>query len=80
MLEYYFSKVYAILECNVNNLSKLSNEVKQIIHAEETDHSYHGMTYINTITSTSNTPNKLLLNKVYILPIFKEYSMRKRKF
>ena len=80
MLEYYFSKVFAILECNVNNLSKLSNEVKQIIHAEETDHSEHGMTCINTITSTLNTPNQLLLNKVYILPILKENLTRKRKF
>ena len=34
MLEYYFSKGSAILECNNNHLEKLSNEVKQIIHAE----------------------------------------------
>ena len=28
MLEYYFSKIFAILECNFNNLEKLPNEVK----------------------------------------------------
>ena len=37
MSEYYFSKVFGILECNFNNLAKLPNEVKQTIHAEETD-------------------------------------------
>ena len=39
MLEYYFSKVFDILEFNTNNLEKLPNEVKQRIHAEETDNS-----------------------------------------
>ena len=39
ILEYYFSKGFAILECNVNNLAKLPNELKQRIHAEETDNS-----------------------------------------
>ena len=33
MLEYYFSKVFTILECNNNNLEKLSNEVKDRIYA-----------------------------------------------
>ena len=28
MLEYYFSKGFNILECNVNNLAKIPNEVK----------------------------------------------------
>ena len=37
MLVYYFLKGFAILECNVNNMSKPQNEVKQRIHAEETD-------------------------------------------
>ena len=35
ILEYYFSKGFTILECNDNNLAKLSNDVKQIIHAEK---------------------------------------------
>ena len=63
MLEYYFSKGFTILECNVNNLEKLPNEVKQIIHAEETDNSDKVMTCINTIPSTSNTLNNLVVNK-----------------
>ena len=63
MLEWYFSKGFSILKCNVNNLEKLPNEVKQIIHAEETDNSYKVMTCINTIISISNTLNKLLVNK-----------------
>ena len=51
------------MECNVNNLAKLPNEVKQIIHAEGTDNSDYVMTCINTIPSASNTLNNLLLNK-----------------
>ena len=39
MLENYFSKGFAILECNVNNLTKITNEVKQKMYAEETDNS-----------------------------------------
>ena len=49
MLEYYFSEGFNILECNVNDLAKLPNEVKQRIHAEETDNLDRVM--INTITS-----------------------------
>ena len=37
MLEYYFSKGLATLECNVDNVSKSQNGVKQRIHAKETD-------------------------------------------
>ena len=62
-MEYYFSKGFTILECNDNNLEKLPNDVKQRIHAEETDDSDKVMTHINAITSTSNTLNKLLVNK-----------------
>ena len=58
-----FSKGFGILECNVNNLAKLPNKVKQIIHTEETDNSDYVMTCINTITSTSNTLKKFLLHK-----------------
>ena len=54
-LKYYFSKLFNILECNINNLAKPPNEVKQRIHAEETDNSEKVMTCINTITSISNT-------------------------
>ena len=52
MLEYYFSKGFTVLECNFNNLEKLPNEVKQIIHAEETDNSDKVMTCITKIPFT----------------------------
>ena len=65
MFEYYFSKGFTILECNDKNLAKLPNEVKQIIHAEETYNSYKFMTCINTITSTSNTLKNLVGNKIF---------------
>ena len=64
MLEYYFSKGFDILEWNVNNLEKLTNEVKQRIHAEETDNSDHVMTCIKKMTPASNTLKKLLLNRI----------------
>ena len=63
MLEYYLSKGFTILECNDNNLAKVTNEVKQIIHAEETDNSYKVMTCIKKITPKSNTIRNLLVNK-----------------
>ena len=63
MLEYYFSKGFTILECNDNNLEKLPNDVKQRIHAEETDNSDKFMTCINTIPYTSNTLKNLVVNK-----------------
>ena len=63
MLKYYISKLFAILECNINNLAKLPNEVKQIIHTEATDNSEYVMTCMKTITSTSKELKKLLSNK-----------------
>ena len=63
MLEYYFSKRFGILECNFNNMEKLTNEVKKIIHAEETYNLDHVMTCINTTPPASNTLKKLLLHK-----------------
>ena len=36
MLEYYYSKGFTILEYNDNNLAKIPNDIKQIIHSEET--------------------------------------------
>ena len=62
MLEYYFSKGFTILECNYNNLAKLPNEVKQIIHAEDTDNSDKVMICSTTIPSTSNTLKNLAVN------------------
>ena len=51
VLEYYFSKGFTILECNINNLAKLPNDAKQRIHGEETDNSDKAMTFINTIST-----------------------------
>ena len=62
MLEYYFSKVFGILECNSNNLEKILNIEKQKIHTEETYDSDYVITFNTTIISISNTLNKLLLH------------------
>ena len=63
MLEYYFSKWFTILECNYNNLVKLTNDVKKRTNAEEANNSYKVMTCINTIPSTSNKLKNLVVNK-----------------
>ena len=73
-LKYYFSKLFNILECNINNLAKPPNEVKQRIHAEETDNSEKVMTCINTITSISNTLKNFMVNKSF------HYSYIQREF
>ena len=65
MLEYYFSNGFTIFECNNINLEKLPNEVKQRIHAEDTDNSDKVMTCTTTITSTSNTLKNLVVNKSF---------------
>ena len=64
-LKYYLSKGFSILECNVNNLEKLPNEVKQRIYAEEIDNSEKVITCINTVPSTSDKFNNLLVNKSF---------------
>ena len=51
------------MECNTNNLAKIPNKLKQIIHAEEIYNLDYVMTCINKILSTSNTLKKLLLHK-----------------
>ena len=70
MLEYYFLKGFGILECNSNNLKKIPNLAKQMIHAEETHHSAYVMTFNTTIPFISNTLKKFLLrsslNSYYI--------------
>ena len=65
LLEYYFSKGFTTLECNVNNLAKLPNLVKQIINTEETDNSDKVMACISTISFTSNTLKDLVENKSF---------------
>ena len=64
-VEYYLSKIFTLFECNTINLAKLPNEVKYIIHAEETDNSDKVMTCTTTITSTSNTLKNLEVNKSF---------------
>ena len=64
MSEYYFAKGFAILEWNDNNLEKCPNEVKQIIHAEETDNSYKVIKFTKEPPHTSNTINNLVPNKI----------------
>ena len=39
MLEYNFSKLFTIFDCDTNNLAKLPNELKVRINAEDTDNS-----------------------------------------
>ena len=63
MLEYYLSKGFTILECDVNNLTKIPNCVKQRIHAEEAHGSDKVIPCINKIPSTSNTLKNLVVNK-----------------
>ena len=79
MLEYYLSRVFNILDCNVNNLEKLRNEIKHIIHAEETDNSDKVMTCNNIFTSKSNILKNSVVNKSFSLLVLKENSMIKRK-
>ena len=78
MLEYYFSKVFIIFECNTINLEKLLNEVKERVHVEDTDNYDKVMTCTTTILSTYNTLKNLAVNKSFTLPKLKENSIIKR--
>ena len=62
MFEYYLSKGFTYFDCIIINLEKLPYEVKQIIHAEDTDNSDKVMIYSTTITFTSNTLKNLAVN------------------
>ena len=59
MLEYNFSKGFTIFDCNTNNLAKLSNEVKNRIHAEDKENSDKVMICSTTIPSTSTHTEEL---------------------
>ena len=65
MLECYFSKRFTLFECTTVNFEKLTNEVKDRIHAEDTDNYDKVMTCTTTIPSTSNTLNNLAENKSF---------------
>ena len=78
MLEYYLSKGFTLLECNTNNLVKITNEVKYRIHAEEIDNSDKVMTCTSTVLSTSNTLKKLAANKGFNYSyIWREFNNKK---
>ena len=51
MLEYHYSKCFTLFECNIINLEKLPNEVKDRIHAEDIDNSFRVMKFTTTISS-----------------------------
>ena len=78
MLEYYFPKVFTILECNDKDLDKPPNDVKQRINAGETDNSDKVMTCINTIPSTSNTLKNLVVNNFFTLFLYSNIIQRER--
>ena len=79
MLDYYFSKGFTLLDCNINDLEKLPNEVKEIFHAEDTENSDKVMICSTTIPSTPNRLKNLAFKKKFILPIFKNNTMIKSK-
>ena len=54
------------------------NEVKQRIHAEETDNSDKVMTCINTVTSTSNILKNLLVNKKFTFFLYSNIIQREK--
>ena len=79
IFEYYFSKGFTYFDCSIINLVKLPTEVKQIIHAEDTDNSKKIMICSTTTPSTSNTLKNLAVNNFFILLILKRNSMIERK-
>ena len=63
MFGYYLSKGFTLFECNTINLEKLPIEVKDRIHAEDTENYDKVMIFNNTIPSTSKTLKNLAVNK-----------------
>ena len=62
MFEYYFNKGFIIFDCDKNNLERIPYEIKDRIGAEVTENLDKVMICSTTITSTSNTLKKLLVN------------------
>ena len=62
IFEYYLSKGFTYFYFTIINLGKLPSEVKQRIHAEDTDHSEKVMICSTKINSTSNTLKNLVVN------------------
>ena len=65
MFEYYLSKGFTYFDCIIINLEKPLSEVKQIIHAKDTDNSDKFMICSTTILSTSNTLKNLEVNTIF---------------
>ena len=61
MLEYFLSKVFVILECYSNKLSRIENKSKQRIHDIDMHDSDYIMTCTTWITSISNTLKNLCI-------------------
>ena len=59
MLNFFSSKGCVILERNINNLLRIENEAKQIIHAMDNTDSGYIMTCNTATYSISNTLKKL---------------------
>ena len=62
MFEYYFLKGFTYFDWSITNLGKLPTEVKQRIHAEDTDISDKFMICSTTILSTSKTLKNLAVD------------------
>ena len=65
MLEYYFSKGFTLFDCDSNNLEKLPNEVKDRIHAEDTENSDRVIIFSTTIPSKSNTLKNMAVDESF---------------
>ena len=60
-----FLKVITLFHCNTNNLLIFTNEVKDRIHADDTENSDKVMVCNTKIPSTSNALNNLAVNKSF---------------
>ena len=65
MFGYYLSKGFTLFECNTINLEKLPIEVKDRIHAEDTENYDKVMTRSTKIPSTPITLKYLAVNKSF---------------
>ena len=64
-VEKIFFKGFTLFDCNINNLEKLPNEVKDRVHAEDKENSDKFMICTTTIPSTSNTLKNLAVDKSF---------------
>ena len=69
-----FSKGFGILECNLINLTKITNLSKQTIHAEEAHNSNYIMICIKTIPYISNNPTSFSYSSLHSYYIQTEFN------